>query len=268
MRYKILFPEGRKNAFTLSYDDGQIYDRRLVDMFNRYHLKGTFHLNAGTLDVQNEKDTFIRRDEVRELYAGHEVACHGYTHPWFSQLTHTRLIEEIMDDKRELERLVGMPVRGMSYPYGDFSDEICSTAERLGIEYSRTVNNTDGFSIPKDFLRWNPTCHHREDVFHLTERFLNPAQYVELQLFYVWGHSFEFHRENSWERMEQFCAAIAGHDQVWYATNIQIKEYLCAAKNLIATADHDVVYNPSALTVWIDLGGQSIQIHSGETVQL
>ena len=268
MRYRILFPEGRKNAFTLSYDDGQIYDRQLVEMFNRYGLKGTFHLNAGTLDVKNEKDEFIQKAEVKDLYAGHEVACHGYTHPWFSQLTHTRLIEEILDDKRELERLVGAPVRGMSYPYGDYSDTICSVAGTLGIEYSRTVNNTNEFHIPKDFMIWNPTCHHSADVFGLTERFLNPMHYLDLQLFYVWGHSFEFHRENNWERMEKFCAAIAGHDKVWYATNIQIKEYLCAAKNLIASADHDVVYNPSALAVWIDAEGKQIKIDAGKTIQL
>ncbi len=268
MRYKILFPEGKKNAFTLSYDDGQIYDRQLVEMFNRYGLKGTFHLNAGTLDVKNEKDEFLKKEEIKGLFAGHEVACHGYTHPWFSQLTRTRLIEEILDDKRELERLVEQPVRGMSYPYGDYSDEICSVAGTLGIEYSRTVNNTNEFQIPKDFLLWNPTCHHNADVFGLTERFLKPMHYVDLQLFYVWGHSFEFHRENSWERMEKFCAAISGHDEVWYATNIQIKEYLCAAKNLISTADHNVIYNPSAGTIWIEAGGSVVKIKAGETVTI
>lgn len=268
MRYKILFPEGRKSAFTLSYDDGQVYDRRLVELFNKYGLKGTFHLNAGMLDVKNEKDEFLKKEEIKDLFAGHEVACHGYTHPWFSQLTHTRLVEEILDDKRELERLIKQPVRGMSYPYGDYSEEICSVAGALGIEYSRTVDNTNAFHIPKDFLLWNPTCHHNADVFALAERFLNPMHYVDLQLFYVWGHSFEFHRENSWERMEKFCAAIAGNKEVWYATNIQIKEYLCAAKSLIATADHDVIYNPSALTVWINAEGSTVKIDAGETIRL
>ena len=56
MRYKVLFPEGKQSAFTLSYDDGQIYDRKLVEMFNRYGLKGTFHLNSGTIGTKNEQD--------------------------------------------------------------------------------------------------------------------------------------------------------------------------------------------------------------------
>ena len=48
-KYEALFPGGRKRALTLSYDDGMIYDRQLVDMFDRYKLKATFHLSSGKL---------------------------------------------------------------------------------------------------------------------------------------------------------------------------------------------------------------------------
>lgn len=43
----ICFPEGRYKALTMSYDDGREEDRRLVDLFNRRGIKGTFHLNSG-----------------------------------------------------------------------------------------------------------------------------------------------------------------------------------------------------------------------------
>lgn len=268
MRFKILFKEGRQSAFTLSYDDGQIFDRKLVDMFNRYNLKATFHLNSDTIGCKGDDVEFVKWEELKDLYAGHEIACHGYTHPWFNQLTSSRLVEEILDDKRTLEEHIGKPVRGMSYPFGTYSDEICNVASALGIEYSRTVNATNDFPIPTDFMRWNPTCHHNDDVLGLTERFLHPMGYMDLQLFYVWGHSFEFHRENTWDMMEKFCAAISGHDEVWYATNIEIKEYICAAKSLIATANHDVVYNPSAITVWIQADDKILSIKPGETITL
>lgn len=268
MSYKILFPEGRQSAFTLSYDDDQIHDRKLVDMFNRYKLKGTFHLNSDTIGGGDADNEFVKWEELKELYAGHEIACHGYSHPWFSQLPAGRLVQEILEDKRKIEECIGKPVRGMSYPFGVYSDEICEAAKVLGIEYSRTVNSTNDFPIPTDFLRWNPTCHHNDDVFALTERFLHPASYMELQLFYVWGHSFEFHRENSWDHLEKFCSVISGHKEVWYATNIEIKEYICAAKNLIATANNDVIYNPSALTVWITNNNKVLSIKPGETITL
>lgn len=31
----------------MSYDDGKVEDRRLVEIFNRYGIKGTFHISSG-----------------------------------------------------------------------------------------------------------------------------------------------------------------------------------------------------------------------------
>ena len=41
----VRFPDGRRKAFTLSYDDGHICDERLINIFDTYGLKGTFNLN-------------------------------------------------------------------------------------------------------------------------------------------------------------------------------------------------------------------------------
>lgn len=35
MTVQFLFPEGKRQALTFSYDDAQIHDRRLVDIFNQ-----------------------------------------------------------------------------------------------------------------------------------------------------------------------------------------------------------------------------------------
>ena len=45
----ICFPEGKHKVLTMSYDDGRVEDRRLVGIFNRYGIKGTFHLNSGLI---------------------------------------------------------------------------------------------------------------------------------------------------------------------------------------------------------------------------
>ena len=41
-----LYPGGLAKAITFSYDDGQVYDRRLIEIFNQAGFKGTFHLNS------------------------------------------------------------------------------------------------------------------------------------------------------------------------------------------------------------------------------
>ena len=49
MHDRLLWPEGRRKAFTVSYDDGVTQDIRLIELLNRYGIKGTFNLNSGLL---------------------------------------------------------------------------------------------------------------------------------------------------------------------------------------------------------------------------
>ncbi len=267
MRYKVLFPGGVMRAVTFSYDDGQIYDRRLVEMFNQHKVKATFHLNSGTLGIKNEMDEFIKPEEVRDLYKGHEVSAHGVNHPYFAQIPHDNMVWEILEDKRNLERLCGYPVRGMSYPFGEFSDELVETAGSLGMEYSRTVESTYGINIPHDFMRWHPSCHHN-DTGRVMKEFMEHPHYRDLMLFYVWGHSFEFHRENNWNVMEEFLDRISGLDDVWYATNIEIKDYITAYRSLKVTADQTAVLNCSAIPVWLWVDGKIKIAEPGKLLSL
>ena len=41
------FPGGKHKVLTMSYDDGRLEDRRLVELFNCYGIRGTFNLNGG-----------------------------------------------------------------------------------------------------------------------------------------------------------------------------------------------------------------------------
>jgi len=269
VKYQVLYPDWKEKVLTFSYDDGQIFDRRLVEMFNKYKVKATFHLNAGTLGIGSDKDdeVFIKLNEVGSLYKGHEVSCHGFDHPYYAQIPHDQMVFQIYEDKRILESQVDYPIRGMSYPYGEFPDELVETARALGMEYSRTVEDTMGFNTPGDFMRWHPSCHHNK-VFDLLPDFINKPPYREHLLFYVWGHSFEFDRENNWEHMEKFLEQVSGRDDVWYATNIEIKDYITAYRNLKVSANQDKIYNSSAVPVYIKYGDEKIIAMPGETTRL
>jgi len=41
------YPNGATKAVIFSYDDGVIQDRKLVELFNKYQIVGTFNLNSG-----------------------------------------------------------------------------------------------------------------------------------------------------------------------------------------------------------------------------
>lgn len=261
------FPGGKHKALTMSYDDGRTYDRRLVSIFNKYGIKGTFHLNSG---IGSEYGDRIPLGEVKELYKGHEVSCHTYTHPTIERCPMDQVIQQVILDRRLLEEACGYPVRGMSYPNGSYTREIADILPACGIEYCRVVGNTDSFDMPEDFLLWKSTCHHNHNLMENARKFaeLNKTQY--LYLMYVWGHSYEFSEDygNNWELMEEFCEFIGGRDDIWYATNIEVVDYMNAARNLKYTAAGNMVYNPSACSVWISVNGEIHEIRGGETVRI
>ncbi|MDO3408147.1 polysaccharide deacetylase family protein [Saccharibacillus sp. CPCC 101409] len=258
-----LFPGARFKALTFSYDDGRDQDRRLVEIFNRHNLKATFHLNSGKFG----DDGYVEHGEVADLYAGHEISAHTVTHPFLERIPRERLITEIMDDRRSLEELAGYPVRGMSYPYGTYNEEVAKAVGSLGIRYSRTVKSTSGFKVPEHPLTWHPTCHHKQMQEH-GESFLAldpPPHYTDLSLLYVWGHSYEFDNDDNWNEIEEFCAKMADRTDIWYATNIEIIDYLDALKRLAFSVDGMLVHNPSALAVWVTVNGEAVEIVGGGT---
>ncbi len=258
-----VFPGGKKRALTFSYDDGPESDVRLAEIFNKYGVKCTFHLN-GTYykDITEE-----RAEELRRIYAGHEVACHTLQHGWPTRMPAQAVIRETWEDRQMLEGIFGYPVVGMSYPCGNYGDEAISAMRACGIVYSRTIDSTGSCELPVDFMRWHPTCHHNRAT-EMSERFIKDLDnHWGGPLLYIWGHSFEFRTEEDWRTMEDAVARMSGNDKVWYATNIEIYNYMMAQRMLQISADETMFYNPSSMDVWVSRDHKEIIcIPAGQTV--
>lgn len=264
MDIQFLYPENKTKALTFSYDDGQIYDRRLVEIFNRYELKGTFHLNSGMLD----RDGFVTSDEIKELYKGHEISCHGAVHKYLNHLPAELLFHELWEDRRRLEELSGSIITGMSYAYGEYSDYVVDSLRQIGMKYARTVEASNRFCVPSDFLRWKPTCHHNNDVLDKAEKFLDTPGQKRMLLFYIWGHSFEFERADNWNLIEELCGMVSKQKDVWYVTNKDYYYYVTAMRALVFNLSQTMVYNPSGLAVWFVYNDRIIKVLPGETKNL
>lgn len=258
------FPSGVTKAVTLSFDDGRVHDRRLVEMLNTYGLKSTFHLNSGMLD----KEGYITSEEVKTLFSGHEVSAHTTTHPLLDQSPREQIIHEVLDDCRRLEALLQYPIKGMSYPYGTFNERIIETLRSIGMEYSRTVHSHGSLHMPENWLSWHPTCHHKQMLEHGEKLLSSKEWHNSMCLLYVWGHSYEFEQDNNWELVERFGELIGGKEDIWYATNADIYAYKKAIDSLRFSGDCNIVHNPSALDVWISVKGEPVCIRSGAVVHL
>lgn len=261
---EFLYPQGRAKALTLSYDDGQVYDRRLVSVLDSAGLRATFHLNSGNLG----RDGFVTPQELPELYRNHEIACHGVTHRHPLQMTREQWLAEVWQDRLALEGLTGRIVQGMSYAFGEYDDDRVEALRAMGIRYSRTVESTGSFALPRDLLRWRPTCHHNDNLAERARKFLNAPGYEKMPLLYVWGHSFEFEQENTWPLIEAFAETVGGQPDVWYATNGETADYLCAVRGMRQSADGRTLANPSALTVWLRDGSGVRSVAPGQCIRL
>jgi len=257
------FPQGRLRALTMSYDDGRQYDERLSKLFSDAGIRATFHLNSGFWDTPD----YITSQQAQTLYLDHEISLHTLTHPHMPDLPDTLILEEMLEDKKNLEAAAGYIVRGMSYPYGQVDDRIIALCRACGMHYSRTVVSTRNFTLPQDFMRWDPTCHHNDDLDGLWDRFENFRK-DQPNLFYIWGHSYEFDRANNWDKIERFVEKASGHDDIWYATNIEIYDYVTAVRHLEFSCDRTMVLNPASFPVWIEVDGEAVQIPAGKLMRI
>ena len=261
-----IFPGGVKRIVTFSYDDGPENDARLVELFNKYGVKGTFHLNSIKYVGKTEEEL----DVFRKLYEGHEISCHTVHHGWLNRMLPASIISEVMEDRRMLEHIAGYPVIGMSYPYGEYDANVIEVLRACGIVYSRTTGKAQhAMELPKDFLEWHPTCHHN-DIGNYIDSFMNNLDASwRSPLFYIWGHSYEFDTEEKWAKLEEQIARLASaRDKIWFATNIEIYNYVKAQRALVISADEKIIYNPSLITVWVKKESDVIRIEPGETVRL
>ena len=267
------FKDGKDKALTLSYDDGPVFDKQLIEIMDKYGLKGTFNINTGLYYPENEKrekyDGRMKLSEAKELYinSGHEVAVHTLTHPFLEELDYSEVIYEIMEDRKNIERDYKTVARGMAYPFGTYSASTVDILKMCGIEYSRTTKSSHNFKLPENWLLLNPTCHHNDpDLMDLAKNFAeNKSSWNVPRMFFLWGHSFEFARRDNWNIIEDFARYIGGKNDIWYATNIEIYDYVQAYKSLKTSCDKKIIYNPSAMDVWVYTNNETIKIKSGET---
>lgn len=284
MRYRHLrFPEGKFKAVTFSYDDGVRADIRLSKMFKNYGLKASFNINSGHIGT-GESDR-LTAQEIKEniLDLGHEITNHGHDHLALGCVTPIDGIRDVLEGRTVLEQTFGIMVRGMAYAdsgithmeNGTNYQTIKNYLQNLGVAYARTLSgDNDTFRLPEDWYAWMPSAHHNNpQIFQMIDKFLAldknvyyPNSYS--RLLYIWGHSYEFEDNNNWDRIEEICQKLSNKDDIWYATNIEIHDYVEAYNSLIFSADNSMVYNPSLLKIWFEVDGKVYSVASGETIKL
>lgn len=279
------FPGGKPKAVTFSYDDGVRQDLRLAAQTAARGIKCTFNINSA-LVPETPGEGRITYAEIREglLGKGHEVAIHGARH--LAPGTERTLVglRDALDCRLQLEARLGGIIRGMAYPNsgikrftgGSDYETVRRYLQDIGVVYARTLGGDNNrFELPDDWYRWTPTAHHNNPhTLDWAREFaaFNPNEvYLDSRfprLFYLWGHSYEFDRDNNWDRLDALCEILGGRDDVWYATNIAIYDYVTAFRALVFSADGARVYNPTLLELFFETDKQLYIVRPGELLTL
>lgn len=199
--------------FLLSFDDGTVYDRRLVELLNKYGIRGTFNLNSGLEDfVWYYEDRFpIRRQilsEVGDLYRGHEIASHSLHHQWLNTLTPPQISREIGGDCETLKKIFALPEIGFGVPFTACGEREIKIIRKF-VRYIRLSEFAESFALPKD--PYHIPIHGLYNDPDIREKLARFAENdLQDSLFVMAGHSYELEVLNHWEYMEQLLRFLSG----------------------------------------------------------
>ncbi|MEZ7854532.1 MAG: polysaccharide deacetylase family protein [Cyclobacteriaceae bacterium] len=233
------YPDGKYKALIMSYDDGLDDDIALAQLFDRYGIIGTFHLNSGLLDTRaiwNEGkpneilQTYLSKDTLVHVFKNHEIAVHGTYHKALVGLSDKEILEEINVDIENLTILSDRKISSMAYAFGSTNDHVAEVIGTTPLTNARTVKSSYNFDLPKDYYLWNPTCHDSEALEYL-EAYIS-LDSPSLSLFYVWGHSWELRDTLRNQNILKFCNKIGDRDDIWYTGAGNFADYHASLKAL------------------------------------
>jgi GT2 family glycosyltransferase/peptidoglycan/xylan/chitin deacetylase (PgdA/CDA1 family) len=165
---------GSKVLLAITFDDAFVSVREnALPVLKKYGLSAGVFVTTGCLgkppnwpmayDCPDRDDIVMSEQQVKELdNDGFEILSHTISHSALTQIDDDRLQEELVDSQKELQRMVGREIAGISYPYGKYDERVCEAARRAGYKFGFTVEprmvdySSDNMSIgrfsvsPKD----------------------------------------------------------------------------------------------------------------------
>ena len=201
--------------FLLSFDDGTVWDRRFVELLNKYGMKATFNLNSGLENFvwyYDNRYPITRQILANTLqqYRGHEVASHSLHHHWLNSLTPPQLAREVGEDAAALKELFDLNEIGFGVPFTACGEREIKIIRKF-VRYIRLSEMSEAFALPED--PYHIPIHglyNDADIREKIARFADCG--LEDAVFVMAGHSYEFEVLNHWEYIEDLLQYIRSFD--------------------------------------------------------
>lgn len=110
-------------SFDAAWGNEDTHD--LIEILKNYDVKATFFVVGDWVDRFPES--------VKELHeAGHDIMNHSNTHPHMTQISKEKMLEEINECDKKIEKITGIKPNLFRPPYGDYNDSVVTTMKEAG----------------------------------------------------------------------------------------------------------------------------------------
>lgn len=117
--------EEKKVALSFDAAWGNEDTQTILDILAKYNVHVTFFMTGGWVESYP--------DDVKRIYeAGHDLGNHSENHKNMSQLSNEECKEELMKVHEKVKELTGVEMNLFRPPYGDYDDEVITTAKECG----------------------------------------------------------------------------------------------------------------------------------------
>jgi len=154
-----------ENVLAVTFDDGFADNETIVrPLLTALGIRATFFVVTGSLGrrLQTSGGQFdlMSPAQVKSLAAaGHEIGSHTVSHQRLPEVSIEAATREIVDSKRALEDLVGLPVTSFAYPKGRVTEAVRQSVQDAGYHRAVTTrrafvrSQADPFMLPRLSIR-------------------------------------------------------------------------------------------------------------------
>ncbi len=153
-----------EKSFVITFDDG--YEDNFTNAFpvlQKYNFKATIYLVPNqTINHWEEKNTSIlsnllNNEQILQMQNSGlvEFGSHTLSHVNLSKTDEFQLEKELIESKKEIEKITNKECEAFAYPYGKFDDKIVQAVKNAGYKNATVVKrglfeqNDDIFTIKR-----------------------------------------------------------------------------------------------------------------------
>ena len=137
---------------TITFDDA--FENLLYNALpaiNKYRIPTTIFVPSGNLGdypkwniAQTHPDKtqkVMTKKQIQDLSdtPNIEIGSHTVSHPYLTNLNEEDLKRQLTESKAFIENIIGKPINSISYPHGDYNDNVILAAKQAGYTYGYTV---------------------------------------------------------------------------------------------------------------------------------